>query len=309
MTRSTTKRFLALSISIVAMLTIAVASCSKSSGVRLPDSTHAGDSVYALWGRTIGETYLETPNGIPADTALGGPFQRGKATSYTPRKTPSPATKHIDAMTNAEVVAYLNTLVYDMSLDHSELVLLPCKKHGSTQKCRADSLAKVYIQPEVGMSDPSRARDSIPATGVVVARIINYSTGSDTESTYKLPPSRHAWWYVDSAPGRLRSRMFVRTYQSTGPAVIFVGDTTNFEDCGHAMAPPDRPAMAKWRGCENDGGLQATEMMKTLVKPKRVGSLFQPVSFVRGLDIGDSTFLAIKTEVWITCSLGCCVGR
>jgi hypothetical protein len=250
------------------------------------------------YGRVIGEREPEGgPRPLPS--ALGGPFQTPSYASPPSRPTPGP-TMPIDAMSETQLVAYLDSLVWDMSLDHSELALLPCRKAGTGLNCRPDSLARVYIQPEVGMN--RRAVDSIPPNGMVVARIINYTTSSDTESTFHLPPAQRAWWYVDrDSAGHARSRIFVRTYSGVGPAVTFVS-ARPWRRCPHGYWH-NRPAMARWRGCADTGGLASARSDKV-----------DPRAFIRALSFAPRRAVAaearpvIAAESWITCSLGCCVG-
>ena len=264
------------------------------------DAAGAYDTVDAdRYGRVIGEREDEVAGPPPYPSALGGPFQSPSGVAAPSRPTPGPAMK-IDSMTETQLIAYLNSLVWDMSLDHSELALLPCKKAGSGLNCRPDSLSRAYIQPEVGMN--RRPVDSIPPNGMVVARIINYSTSPDTESTFRLPPARRAWWYVDrDSIGRPRSRIFVRTYSGVGPAVTFV-NTMPWRRCAHAYWH-NRPAMARWRGCADTGGLASAR-----------SNAVDPRAFIRALSFAPRRAMAaearpvIAAESWITCSLGCCVG-
>ena len=248
----------------------------------------------------IGEREEELVGDRPLAMALGGPFQLPTSVYAPSRATPAP-TVTIDVMTDAQIVAYLNTLVYDMSLDHSELALLPCRKGGSSVSCRPDSLARVYIQPEVGMN--RRPWGTIPPNGIVVARIINYTTSPDTESTIGLPPARRAWWYVDrDSAGRYRSRFFVRTYSGTGPAVTFLR-TRAWRRCDHPLAH-NRPAMAKWRGCRDTGGLAPSTHSEN-ADPR---AFIRALSFAPRRGVSPDALPTVVADGWITCSLGCCEG-
>jgi hypothetical protein len=236
----------------------------------------------------------------PLPPNLGGPFQSPVAAKPVARETPAP-TKKIDVMTESELVDYLNRLVYDMSLDHSELALLACKKPGG-RPCPLDSLASVYIQPEVGMN--RRAWDRIPANGIVVARLINYSAAPDTESTIGLPPAQRAWWYVDKTAGNTyRSRYFVRTYSASGPAVRFLA-TKTWEQCSH---PPvyGRPAIAKWRACNYEGGPPSQFRRSEAVDAR---AFIRALSFAPRRVAPAAARPAVAAGNWITCDLGCCVG-
>ena len=307
MTRSQTHRWRAMSAAVLIVIAVAGTRCTHVGPLILPFTTIAAlDSAGALdtvdtahFGRVIGERELEIVGARPLPPNLGGPFQSPVPYAAPSRPTPGP-TKKIDVMTDSEVVTYLNTLVYDMSLDHSELALLPCRKPGGVS-CQNDSLAKVYIQPEVGMNRTPWG--AVPPNGMVVARIINYTTSSDTESTIGFPPARRAWWYVDDSSGTYRSRFFVRTYAATGPAVTFLASRP-WQRCSH---PPvhNRPATARWRGCADNGGLARATPSSEAVDAR---AFIRALSFAprRGADVGARPLIAAGS--WITCSLGCCVG-
>jgi hypothetical protein len=249
----------------------------------------------------LGEREREEVGVKPLSSNLGGPFQSPVAAEAPLRETPAPS-KRIDVMTESELVDYLNRLVYDMSLDHSELALLACKKPGG-RPCPLDSLASVYIQPEVGMN--RRAWDRIPATGIVVARLINYSVSSDTESTIGLPPAQRAWWYVEKVgTDSFRSRYFVRTYSASGPAVRFLA-TKTWESCRYHTPVYNRPAIAKWRGCDYEGGPPSQFRRSEAVDAR---AFIRALSFAPRRGAPSAARPAVAALSWITCDLGCCVG-
>jgi hypothetical protein len=299
MTRSPNRRLRGLSVGVLLVGVAGATHCTGASSVTPgPYSTPVDTSRY---GRVLGERKREEVGVRPLPPNLGGPFQSPVAAEAPLRETPAPA-KKIDVMTESELVAYLNTLVYDMSLDHSELALLACRKPGG-RACPLDSLASVYIQPEVGMN--RRAWDRIPANGMVVARLINYSASSDTESTIGLPPAQRAWWYVDKVAGNTyRSRYFVRTYAASGPAVQFLA-TKTWEECKYHAPVSNRPAIAKCRGCNYEGG-PASQIKRAEAVDAR--AFIRALSFAPWRAARSAARPAVAAISWITCDLGCCVG-
>jgi hypothetical protein len=256
-------------------------------------------------GAVIGEKDDEVAQQRPQQGHLGGPFQPPANSIADPqRPTPEPTiNKAVDDMTDAELVAYLNTLVWDMSLEHGELVLLPCKKPGGAS-CPFDQYSKMYIQPEVGANRLDV--NNISEKGVVVARLINYSTGQDSVADLEIAPTARGWWYVHKVNNQLRSRYFIRTYASAGDGAKFVGPNRKFEGCPNHPIDTTRPATAKWRSCADDGGVGR---ILGKAPAKKVASPFNFVSFQADTS-GDSTSVlrSPRSETWITCSLGCCVG-
>jgi len=282
----------------VVIFVAGLAACAKESD---RDGQPSAQSAAVRYGRVVGEQDDEIPVRKTQFGSLGGAFQPPAQEVADPqRETPAPS-KHVEDMTDAELVTYLNTLVYDMSLDHSELALLPCKKPG-TATCPFDEYAKAYIQPEAGMN--RRGIDNIPANGLVVARLINYSQGADSAENIGLPPAQRAWWYVDSSGNKLRSRYFVRTYSSSGKGAKFIGPNRVFKDCKHDPVR-DRPAIAKWRSCEDDGGFARSIAPQPV---RKVSSLFHAVRLQVDSSQDSTAIRRIRGETWITCSLGCCIG-
>ena len=265
----------------------------------------AADATPVRHGAVVGEEDDEVVAQPAQSGHLGGPFQPPPQSVPDPqRATPEPASsKTVEDMSDAELVTYLNTLVWDMSLDHGELVLLPCKKPNNAA-CPFQDYSQLYIQPEVGANilDVS----TISEKGVVVARLINYSVGPDGAADLDLPASERGWWYVHKSGNKLRSRFFIRTYGKTDKGAKFVGANREFKGCENHPNDRTRPAIAKWRSCADNGGIGR---MASPRPARKVMSLLDAVR-LQADSSQDSTGTRRppKAETWITCSLGCCVG-
>ena len=243
----------------------------------------------------------EKPGRAPHADSLGGPYGEGRPGSYPqPRPTPRPPARIDQAMSDATLVKYLNSLVYEMSRDRTELALLACRT-SSGMPCPANDGVPVFIQPEIGMNlvDPA----TIGPEGVVVARIINFDTQGRPEATIGFPAAKRTWWYVYKENGVLRSRFFTRTHDVTKGAVAFMDTVMNFRKCpGH----PDviEPAMAKWRSCR-------TQLTAATTPASPVGaavaawSHFAPARFAPGSPRGGRA-VAVATDTWIKCMANCC---
>lgn len=211
----------------------------------------------------------------------------GGADSDQPHRPTPGLPKPIDAMTNAELFAYLDTLVYEKAAGNKHRLNRACLKADGSP-CNPGDSTEVLVQPEWGMNDVSAT--AIPANGVVVARFVNY--GSHTEAEYRLPPGRRAWWLVDrNSSGQLRSRMITRTYADTGKTYGNDTLTYTFADCGHQRAAKS-DAKARWATCA-DAGRIAAEGSTMEVR-------ITPVSMPAGA-------VQLKASSWVTCSLGCCI--
>lgn len=235
--------------------------------------------------------------------SLGGPYGGGSETSVPNRPTPV-LPNHIESLSEAQLVAYLKKLVYDMGTYGSERANLPCKHAGSP--CAGDS-ASVYIQAEIGMNRWNR--DSIPEFGMIVARVIDYDTDTSlVEARYGFRPRRHAWWVVDRASpkGPLRSRFVERRYGATPAVSIINGASFAFRDCGHTAALT-RPARAKWWGCDST---RADTTLPAFRSRPRPSSYFQTIAFhpadAPSMPEPGFPFYAMA-EAWVTCGQGCCV--
>ena len=193
----------------------------------------------------------------------------------------------IDSMTNAELFAYLDTLVYEKVSGNKHRVMRACLQSDGTPCSPGDS-TEVMIQPEWGMNEVSST--AIPPHGIVVARFVNY--GSFTEAEYRLPPGARAWWLVDrDSTGQLRSRMITRTYASVGKTYGNDSLSYTFTDCGDRRKLKD-DAKAKWSTCEDAGATHVSD----------------GTAMVRIIPVAiPASARAAKASSWVTCSLGCCI--
>jgi hypothetical protein len=192
---------------------------------------------------------------------------------------------------------YLNALNFDMARDNGELAVVRCPK-GSARDCHA----LLYIQPEIGMT--LRSIKDMPKYGMVVARIINYST-SETDSTYGIPPLTRAYWYVYPARGGPRSRIFIRTARPD-TTLQFLGEEHTYELCPHAYV--GAAAIARFRKCEQ---------RQTAMTPKGASIGGRPNPFIRAVSfpstpsspvlLADAAFALTDTELWVKCAQGCCI--
>lgn len=237
----------------------------------------------------------EKPGQPPHPDTLGGPYGHGKAGTYRPNDPTRGAPQLLDTLVPDAILAhYLDTLVFDKERDNGELALAPCKTGGPTCAVR------LYIQPEIGMRH--RAYSNVPTTGMVVARIINYSI-ADTERTFSIPPLTRAYWYVYPSGTTLRSRVFMRTPGAVR-AMKYLGTDTTYSDCDHANG--GGPALAKFRNCVDIERLGSRSGGDPVLG--RISNPFvRPVSFgsasVSRMDVEPLT----STELWVKCAQGCCV--
>jgi hypothetical protein len=152
-----------------------------------------------------------------------------------------------------------------------------------------------------------RAYADVPPFGMVVARIINYST-TETDSTYHIPPLSRAYWYVFSAPSGLRSRVFIRTPGAASP-VALLGVERPYEECSHP--PFGGAAQAKFRKCDPMTYETASRRTKTGRSYARVPNPFvHPASYTPppkpGPVVTDVDAL-LNTDLWVKCAQGCCI--
>jgi hypothetical protein len=266
-----------------------------------PSFTADSDSTYVLTHvKPVPQAGDEHPNHkAPADS-LGGPYSKGRPGTVTTDPTAAAPVPLTDTVNDAVLAAYLDALNFDLARDNGELALVRCKS-GSGAGCAAS----LYIQPEIGMK--KRNATDVPPNGMVVARIINYSATA-TDSTYEIPPLTRAYWYVDHTFIGLRSRVFIRTLPATGKTLKFIGPLTRtYEPCGHP--PYGGPALAKFRKCE----LYETTMRGDAVYGSRSNPFVHTVSFgAASPSPAPNPLLAnaeplTDTELWVKCSLGCCI--
>jgi hypothetical protein len=248
---------------------------------------------------------------VEADTGVWMPLRSEAAdTVIMARKTPL-LTKRIDSMTNVEVGNYLRTLAYRRGTYSTQEATVPCV-HADTTPCASSDSAHVIIQPEAGMNRWNF--DSIPPTGLVVARIINDAPAGRYAHNFKYPPQRKTWWVVDDSAGNLRSRYFTRTYSNVGPAITFVTDTRTFTKCAHPDAPAGRPARAKFWDCAQSAvdTLPVSLSRPFRGAPSRVRGerlAARPVVLVSSVPLPPAPAPYMLTSNWVTCDAGCCASQ
>lgn len=226
------------------------------------------------------------------------------------RKTPV-LPKALDAMTNAEVGDYLRSLAYKTGGYSTQEANVSCV-HADNSPCTSGDSAHVIIQPEAGMN--KWKFDSIPAHGLVVARIINDAPAGRYEANFKYPPQQKTWWVVDDSAGNLRSRYFTRTYSNTGPAIIFVTNTRTFNRCVHPDAPPGRPARAKFWDCAQSAYDTSHVTLRQpsardVPQTKHDPLMRPPVSFVSFVPVPRAARPMALASNWVTCDAGCCASQ
>ena len=236
---------------------------------------------------------------------LGGPFGGGVEVPYTMRPTPL-STVPLDAgMADADLVKYLNKLAYDMNVENSQLILASCTKGASA--CGAGELAAIYVQPEIGAN--LLDMKTVTENGVIVARLINYDQDGRKEKGLGVPGNSRAWWVVRRKNNQLESLFLYRDFtpDPTRPAVRLATHKT-FEGCAGHTPDANRPAMAKWWDCANENPFH----LSMNVNPTPAGSYFRFVSNGPRMPVapasGDTTQVK-EGNVWITCSLGCCIAQ
>jgi hypothetical protein len=221
------------------------------------------------------------------------------------RKTPV-LPKPLDAMTNTEVGDYVRSLAYKTGGYSTQEETVGCST------CAPGDSAHVIIQPEAGMN--KWAYGSIPANGVVVARIINDAPTGRTAANFGYPAQRKTWWVVDDSAGHLRSRYFTRTYSNSGPAVTFVTNTRTFVRCVHPDAPAGRPARAKLWDCTQSYADTAQLSLSRPFRPRatpigREAAFVRPVSLVSSVPLPTAPPPYMLTSNWVTCDAGCCASQ
>jgi hypothetical protein len=231
----------------------------------------------------------------PHPDTLGGPYGHGKDGTNNPSDPTlaAPVLLTTRGLPDSLLAAYLNALNFDRARDNGELALVACKSGDST------CAAKVYIQPEIGMKH--RGYNDIPATGVVVARIINYSV-VDTEATYGIPPLSRAYWYVYPEAGIKRSRLFVRTPTGAAKIRFLRTDTIPYSECLHANT--GGPATAKFRKCVDTQTFSSTG---DRVLWRKNNPFVRPASFTSRVPLNPDAEPLQATELWVKCAQGCCV--
>lgn len=275
------------------LLTVVAGSCSSGggpSGVGGPTNS--------------GEAEDEVPAHAPSQ--LGGPLGGGRGVPVQSRATPE-LPQPFDAMNDQELVNYLGSLEYDMDKYSSQVMDADCVHAGASNKpCDPTEVARVFIEPEVGMT--KRAYDAIPQFGLVVARIINYDPSDRRESTFGFPPSTRVWWVVDyDANHQLRSRFFKRNYHTTGPAVDTVGAPRGFYHCNHPDNP-GHPTRAKFWTCAQSASLALAAPATQgdpVVAARRSGAA-TPVRLASLVPLPPLPVAELLQASWVNCGAGCC---
>ena len=243
----------------------------------------------------------ERRGAAPPVDSLGGPYGNGITTSIAPhRGTPSPSARIDSTTTDSALVSYLNSLVYESNRDRSELALVHCKPHHPA--CAPNAGVPMYIQAEWGMSAVSAA--SIPAAGVIVARLINFDP-TRPGGAMGVPPSTRAWWYVYRDPLGLKSIYFTRTYSTSGSAITVLAAPKDFYECAGHFSAAVRPARAKWANCSTVFAARPTEELPGWSMAPRE-RLFIPASLT---GVGaPRTRMLIAADTWVSCMATCCSG-
>lgn len=244
---------------------------------------------------SVPEAANEDPARNPVGTRLGGPYGHGAGAIDPHKETPEAPEKLTESIANQTLVDYLNRLTFDMARDNGELASVACHAPASKDPCSVP----LYIEPEVGMRYRDHAK--LPPNGIVVARIINYSE-SDSDVTYGVPPVTRAYWYVYPTFLGPRSRVFIRVRApNSTQALKFIGPEEAFSRCKHADVKG--PAVAKFRRCVP---YSVAELGVDGVRDPGLSPFVRFVSLTASLPTVDVEPLA-ATELWVKCSLGCCV--
>lgn len=224
------------------------------------------------------------------------------------RKTPL-LSKKIDLLSDTELVDYLDSLSYKTGGYNTHSAYVAC----AGTACGAGDSAHIFIQPESGMN--KWERDSIPPNGLIVARIINDSPVNRDAAVYGYPGQRKTWWVVDDSGGARRSRFFIRTYASSGPAIQWVTYSRPFTRCPHADAPSGRAARAKFWTCPQSAADTSLLSRGTTRKGAPAGALesyIHPVSLRTSVPLPSTPASAppqalwLLQSNWVSCGSGCC---
>lgn len=227
------------------------------------------------------------------------------------RKTPT-LPKPIDAMTNAEIVSYLNSLRYKTGAYNTHSANVPCVHEWGGESCADGDSAHVFIQPEAGMNKWEYS--TIPTNGLIVARIINDAPVGRDAAIFGYPAQYKTWWVVDKTSGSIRARYFVRTYSPTGRAIRFVGPpgTRPFVRCVHADAPPGRAARGKFWTCPESavgdtGMASGARRDASPVRAATLESYIHPVSLRSAVPLLPAPPAPLQlVSNWVSCGGGCC---
>ena len=260
--------------------------------------------------KVTAEDEKQVVGGPPA--YLGGPGDHPDTVTMKIRATPA-LRNYFDSLSKADLVAYLNTLQYDLDSATSEIDSVTCvhRPIGSPNvtPCGPTEAARVFIEPEVGMHLWNKA--AIPKWGVVAARIINYDATNRAEAHFGFPAHSQAWWVVDSIPGGggLRSRFFVRNYDPGAATVTMLGTVREFNQCQHPRETRHKEAKAKFMDCLQSAIYSAAatggDPVTTPATPGRPGGSLHTAAF-GAIPVPAHPFIRDLTDTWVTCDAGCC---
>jgi hypothetical protein len=246
--------------------------------------------------------------GLPPDS-LGGPEGKPVIVSVKPRATPF-LLQPIESLSDSALVAYLDSLQYDLDTANSEIDSVSCVHRPSGAPCGVGEAARVFIEPEVGMRLWKHA--DIPKYGLVVGRIINYDMTDRAESTFNFPANRKVWWFVDTNPltHRLRSRYFIRNYHATAPAVDTVGVPREFNLCNHPSGKPHDQSRAKFMDCLQSAvypnAMRDDRVDTTGSSLALTARYIRPVASGSVVPLPPRPYVKALTDTWVTCDAGCC---
>ena len=295
MTRSRSCRGLVVTLAGL-FLVAGAGACSKTPFITVQSMTL--DTSRVAMAEPENDTLATRP------ATLGGPLGMPYITTIRHRATPT-LNAEITTLSETDLRQYLSKLVYHTDVFSTDVAFLPCvdsTANGDVQ-CGAGDSAIVYIQPDIGMD--KWKHDDIPATGLIVARVINYSPVARHEAKFGWGGMRHSWWVVDKdGSGHYRSRFVERTYAPGGPALRVLRSTSwPFTQCMHKDAVSGRPARAKFWDCT-----RSMEDVAALVRarPEGYAASYFRFAMYRPFDSRAATPYA-RSGTWVTCAEGCCV--
>ena len=288
------------------VLTFAVLVSVVSGCTNNPRTSRAeGARRVQLFSEPAGEFDNESPTGPPAQ--LGGPFGNGVETPYSSHVLPLATVPLDEKMNDADLVNYLNRLIYDLNLENGQLILAPCNK--GINPCDNGEAAPMLIQPEVGMN--SLDVQTIGANGVVVARLINYDPGDRMSRGFHVPAHSRAWWVVRRNKNKdLESLFIARDFSNPQHITVRKLRAAGFSGCAGHKPDPNRPSIARWWDC--GGSIRYSPRPGARYRTSSTGSYLRFVSnpsapFATTVAASDTSLRDDST--WITCSLGCCVAQ
>ncbi|MFL5560597.1 MAG: hypothetical protein ACJ79K_03895 [Gemmatimonadaceae bacterium] len=255
------------------------------------------------YSEPVGEADDESAEGPP--TVLGGPFGKGVETGYAGHTLPLSSVALEDNMSDADLVGYLNKLVYDLNLENGQLILADCTKKG---KACVNEAAPIFIQPEVGMNKLDVK--TIDAKGIVVARLINYDVDGRKDRGFHIPASSRAWWVVRlGSNNELESLFIARDFSQAGQVKVTKLRRARFDPCPDHPPDPSRPSMARWWDCGSSKRFAPRPPVKTAAATSYLQFVSNRGSVSAAIGAAGDTAMIKEGSTWITCSLGCCVAQ